>query len=126
MQLKTLVVRITHWKCLNAEGLRHFFCVFQDRHAAFLVMQIVYGSLLCREPRVSAEQTMPTERKVKHDLLLDCTFALVLQDDELLGMRLEHRDVAVTKTAVTHFLLTKELAVKMHEQLLDILKITRH
>jgi hypothetical protein len=69
---------------------------------------------------------MATERKIKHDLLLDCTFAVVLQDDELLGMRLEHRDVSVTKASVTHFLLTKELAAKMHDQLVDILKITRH
>jgi hypothetical protein len=69
---------------------------------------------------------MATERKVKHDLLLDCTFAVVLEDDELLGMRLEHRDAATTTTSITHFLLTKELAMNMHEQLVDILKITRH
>ena len=69
---------------------------------------------------------MATERKVKPDLLLDCSFAVVLQDDDLLGMRLEHRDAAVPKGRVTHFLLTKDLAVRMHEQLVDILKITRH
>ena len=69
---------------------------------------------------------MATERKVKPDLLLDCTFAIVMQDDDLLGMRLEHRDAAVSGAKVAHFLLTRELAIRMHEQLMDILKITRH
>jgi hypothetical protein len=63
--------------------------------------------------------------KAKPDLLSDCSFAYVGQNQELLGMRLE-QDTAVAEPKVFRFLLTKELAMKMHGQLLDILKITRH
>ncbi len=56
----------------------------------------------------------------------DCDLASILDESELLSLRLDHKGDGVADIGVTHFVLTKELAVKMHEQLTELLKITRH